>query len=248
MMSRESMLLIFVSILFGVIIIFLAVIINKLNKTLNKTTVTSSRGRAAYWSDKTVIDLESKVDNIRDSIYLLREQLEFYKTDLETIKVANQNVFNEINTARVELGRDIIIRENEIDISEYDSIPSLPPTIENSWVFDLISSPSTQYSMIEMRDNGMYIPSTFGYIKDVPPNVRRNRDSLESFVYSIKQQIIRISIIEHNLKIRNGRTLLRISNQRLRNCRLNLRLNKLHLKLGKSVSQINLGECSYDNI
>jgi hypothetical protein len=245
-MTKEIIIAIILFVLSLSTCIFFSILNKKLDKILDSkyTVTTSSEPRGGYWSDKTVIELDSKVDDARDRMSLLREQIEFYNTELDTIKVANQFVFNEINSARVELGRPIISRENEIDISEYDSIPSLQPTIENSWIFDLISSPSTPYSMIEKKENGMYIPSTFGSIEDVPPAVRRKRDSLEVFLYSIKQQITRLAIIEHNLKIRNGRILLRIANQRLRNCRLNLRLNKLHLRLGKDVSQINLGECS----
>ena len=233
--------LLLVSILLS--IIFGAVLIDK-NDTIIKnaeknaesnTLMTSTRSTTTpaenFYLDQRVIDLEKFLTQEENLLEDRRVILDKELDDLRDIKVLNQSVFEQINEVRVRLGRKEIDRDWGIDLDNYDELPLLP-------------AESRYFSPSITRDNLKYDPRDFEEFKVIAPRVKIDRSNVDEYLRTVRIKALRTTDIADNVRIRIKRTAVRSYNNRRRNCRLNLRLNRLRSMLGEEVPTDNLGQCS----
>ncbi len=228
---------ILLSIIFGAVLIDKndTIIKNAEKKTESNPLMTSTRSTTTpaenFYLDQRVIDLEKFLTQEENLLEDRRVILDKESDDLRDIKVLNQSVFEQINEARVRLGRKEIDRDWAIDLDNYDELPLLP-------------AESRYFSPSITRDNLKYDPKDFDEFKVIAPRVKIDRSNVDEYLRTIKIKAFRTTDIANNVSIRIKRTAVRSYNNRRRNCRLNLRLNRLRSMLGDEVPTDNVGRCS----
>ena len=204
-------------------------------KMLKKNIKKSDFKCIQTYRDPRVIDIESKIDVVRNSIDIQKEQMIFLTETLTEINSSNSAVFNDINITHSLLNRKLIPHENEINLSEYSSIPDM------STIPGYMSTES-------ILEDGKTDPSSVGAIRELPPIITRDITNIDTYIYSLNKILDRTKIDNDNLRIHIERINLRIFNGRVKNCRLNLRLHKLMNISNKNNKIENLSECSLEAI
>jgi hypothetical protein len=204
-------------------------------KMLKKNIKKSDPVCIQTYRDPRVVDIESEIDVVRTSIDIQKEQMIFLTETLTEINSSNSVVFNDINITLSSLNRQLIPQENEIDLSEYSSIPDM----------STIPGYMTVKSILE---DGKTDPSSVGAIRELPPIITRDITNIDTYIYSLNKILERTKIDNDNLRIHIERINLRLFNGRVRNCRLNLRLHNLLMLTNKTNKIENLCECSLEAI